>query len=241
VNRAPSRARFAAELALAGGLVGYHAIVSGRWSREQRLASNLALAGATIALGRASGLTTRDMGIARADLRHGVVLGASVALPLTTAVAAASTFGPTRRFFGDGRTKGLRRPDVLFEVLVRIPLETAIAEEVVFRGVHLALARRVHPSAAWAAVRTSLAFGLWHVPPTLTGPRHAEGGSDTDFPPTIDASGAVAAAVVSTAVAGGLFAALRYRSGSIAAPAVVHAAVNGTAFVAAYLADQRGG
>jgi membrane protease YdiL (CAAX protease family) len=124
--------------------------------------------------------------------------------------------------------------------LVRIPLETAIAEEVVFRGVHLALARRVHPSAAWAAFRTSLAFGLWHVPPTLAGPRHA-GGERAGVPPRPGAPGAVAAAVASTAVAGGLFAALRYRSGSIAAPAIVHAAVNGTAFVAAFHADQRRG
>ena len=49
---------------------------------------------------------------------------------------------------------------------MRIPLETALAEEIIFRGVLLGLGLRTRPRLG-AVVSSSIWFGLWHVYPTL--------------------------------------------------------------------------
>jgi len=119
--------------------------------------------------------------------------------------------------------------DAAYALFARIPIETALAEEVLFRGVHLAATRRMY-SSGWAALRTSLAFGAWHVPPSW---RHGAGKS------VGGRAAAVALDVGTTTLAGLAFTRLRTRSGSVVAPALVHAALNGTAFAAAVFAHRR--
>ena len=112
---------------------------------------------------------------------------------------------------------------------MRIPLATAIAEELTFRGALLGLARRRSPAAAVGWI--SLLFGASHALPTL---QHYEGNP---------ASGLVAdprkgrwvaglGTTLSTAGAGCLFAWLRLRSRSLLAPTLAHAASNASAYLA---------
>jgi membrane protease YdiL (CAAX protease family) len=117
-----------------------------------------------------------------------------------------------------------------YRALVRIPLGTALLEELAFRGVLFAAWRR-RSGTFTAAVGSSLVFGLWHIRPTydLLAANDVSGGAAVD-------ALAVAAAVVTTAAAGGFFVWLRVRGESLAAPFVAHAGVNALAIVAAFAA-----
>jgi uncharacterized protein len=119
----------------------------------------------------------------------------------------------------------------VFETLVRIPLETALAEEVIFRGVLLALGLRSR-SRGWAIVTSSVLFGLWHVVPRLGAPaRDAYGRPDAS---------ATAAVFATTAIAGAGFAWLRLRAGSVLAPVLAHAALNMAAFAGVWATRETG-
>jgi membrane protease YdiL (CAAX protease family) len=214
---------------LAGGvLVAYH-FVHGRGARHHRLLANVATAAAAVGAGRAVGLSFEEMGVAPRHLRRGITVGAAVGLPLAAAIALAGRAEPTRRFFADEKARHMTADEAAYALFARIPLETALAEEVLFRGVHLAVTRRMYTD-GWAVLRTSLAFGAWHVPPAL---RH------TADDPTSRRIAAAATDVAVTSLAGIAFARLRLRSGSVVAPAVVHAALNGTALAASYVAHRR--
>jgi membrane protease YdiL (CAAX protease family) len=99
-------------------------------------------------------------------------------------------------------------------------------EEAAFRGVLQASLRRVLPAPAAIAV-TSAVFGLWHIRPTADALRinGVEAGR---------LAGPVTAAVGATAAAGLLLSGLRERSGSLAAPMLLHLSANSGAVVAAW-------
>ncbi|WP_338889662.1 CPBP family intramembrane glutamic endopeptidase [Rhodococcus sovatensis] len=90
-------------------------------------------------------------------------------------------------------------------VLLRIPVGTVVAEELVFRSVFDAVAPTLSP----------IFFGLWHIHPARA------------------AGDSVLGTVVGTALAGGVFSCLRRRSGSVLAPALLHYAVNASGAVLA--------
>ena len=157
--------------------------------------------------------------------------GLAAALPIVAGVGAAVAIPQTRRLLADDKITGTGRAEAAFETLVRIPLETALAEEVIFRGVLLGLGLRSR-SRIGAVASSSIWFGLWHVYPTLGSlARGGGGGVVGDRPHHV--GGATAGVVAATAGAGALFAALRLRSGSVAAPVIAHAALNMAAFAGA--------
>ncbi len=96
-----------------------------------------------------------------------------------------------------------------------IPVGTVALEELAFRGVLLGLLLRL-TTAGWAVVASSVCFGLWHIP-------------------GVDGAVGLAGTVLATTAAGGLFAWLRLRAGSLLAPALAHLAFNSVAFTAAWL------
>ena len=115
------------------------------------------------------------------------------------------------------------------EALVRIPIGTALFEELLFRGVLLALLLILfRPGLAVACC--SVLFGLWHVLPAL-GFADANAGLGSGGGADVVA---VVVTVVVTALAGVVLACVRLRSGSLVAPGIVHAMVNATALVAAW-------
>jgi hypothetical protein len=127
-------------------------------------ANALAAAGLLL-IGRRRALSWAQLGVGRdragAGLRIGIAAGAAIAV----VIGALVTWPWSRRFFEDGSLVGVGVAGMLYQVLVRIPLGTALFEEVAFRGVLLGAWRRAGLRAAGAA--TSALFGLWHVVPTL--------------------------------------------------------------------------
>ncbi len=135
--------------------------------------------------------------------------------------------------FNDRRVDG-GIPRLFYEVTIRIPLGTVLLEEVAFRGALPAVfAKRM--STFRAVVYSSGLFGLWHVLPSL---------NLADVNPVFEGLlgtglvgqlGGVAIAVVGTFLLGMWLCFLRYRSGSILAPIIVHVASNTGGYVLAFL------
>lgn len=220
---------------LAGAaLLAYHGAVHGRGTPNRRIAANLTVATASVAGAAAFGVTPDEMGIAPARLRRGARVGVVTALPLVAGVTGAFAARRGRTLLHDRRVDALAPRAVAFELIVRIPLETALAEEILFRGVHYALVRRDVPTVQ-AVATTSLVFGLWHVPPALAALGRTTAGERVGAT-AARRTGAVAGTVAITALAGAGFTLLRIRSGSLLAPVIVHAAVNATAFSASWIA-----
>jgi uncharacterized protein len=191
---------------------------------------NLLLTAALLVAARGLGLSAAELGLARPALRPGWRWGAGtavvVAAVLVVAVAAREYVGPVATLLGDQRA-ALPPDELRYHAAVRIPLGTAVFEEVAFRGVLFAvLARVLRP---WTAVTVSSAvFGLWHVAPTIVGLRINE-----VVPASPEGVGAIVGAVVVTSVAGVGFCWLRLRSGSLLAPILAHWATNALGLLAA--------
>jgi membrane protease YdiL (CAAX protease family) len=182
---------------------------------------------------RVGGCSARDLGLDREHLGHGLRLGAAAAAVLAVVLAAGVVLPATRDLFADRRVDPHSVTLLLYHTLVRIPLGTVVLEETLFRGVLLGLAlRRWSPRAAVAF--SSVLFGLWHLLP-------ARGVSG--FNPLVAAAtqGAlphvlpIVLAVGATALAGVVFCWMRLRTGSLAAPAVLHLAGNSLAYLLAWI------
>jgi uncharacterized protein len=190
----------------------------------------LALLAVLVAV-RVGGCDARDLGLDREQLGQGLRLGAAAAAVLAVVLIVGAALPATRELFAD------RRVDphsvlLLYNTLVRIPLGTVVLEETLFRGVLLGLAlRRWSPPVAVAF--SSVLFGLWHLLPArgLSGfnPMVA-----TATQGTLRHGLVIVLAVAATALAGAIFCWLRLRTGSLAAPSMLHLAGNSLAFLLAW-------
>ncbi len=233
----PGAAGVVADVGVGLVLVGYHAAVHGRGARHHRLGLNLAAAAVAVGAGTAAGLTVPEMGISPGAVRRGALVGAAVAGPLVGAVAAAYGSDRSRRLLHDRRVETLAPRDLAFEAGVRIPVETALAEEVLFRGVYEAWLRR-HGSVTYSTAVGALVFGLWHVPPARASLDRTSAGARVGDR-RAHRAGAVAVTVGTTALAGVGFSLLRRSSGSVVAPIVVHATLNAAGLIGAWTVARR--
>ena len=199
--------------------------------RRWHLPTNLVAAGALLATARAGDMTARELGITRSQVasaaRHGVGVSATIA----ATVGLVASPRRLRHLFADDRVRAASHREVAFETLARIPVGTALFEEVAFRGVLSGLLLRIMaPGPAYLA--SAAAFGLWHVLPTLRD--HA--GSPTAG--RVSPSTAAISSVLLTAPAGLAFEGLRRRTDSLLAPVLAHAALNASAYLAAQAAHR---
>jgi membrane protease YdiL (CAAX protease family) len=219
--------------ALAAALVAYNNVIN-RWPPFHRLyvPINLCVAAGVIGLAvgpldlkaeAALGVTGSDLSLAA----EGAALGVLLTMPLYLALASPRW----AEIVADRRLEGSSLRQLLYRILIRVPLGTVLLEEVAFRGVLFGLL--LDYGLAVAAVSSSVAFGLWHIVPT-----HA----------TVKVNRMVNGTGTWTAVTGGvlvgmgaglIFIWLRLRTGTLAAPFGLHAAVNSSATVAAFLALRR--
>jgi uncharacterized protein len=212
----------AAELAAYNNVAGRQ-----RWHERWYPAVNLGVTGAALAAAAASGLTAADLGLQPGRLASGVRSGGPPAAALAAGWLILAAVPAARPLLGDQRITGLSWPEVAYQTGVRIPAGTVLWEETAFRGVLQAALGRVLPRPAALAVNSAL-FGIWHIRPTIDALRVnqvATGGRA--------ALGPVTAAVAGTAAAGLLLSALRERSGSLAAPVLLHLTANCGAALAA--------
>jgi CAAX protease family protein len=210
-----------AVLAAYNNVLGVHPWHNRRYVRVNLCATAVALAAAAL-----SGLTPADLGLGRGRWlpgRPGYRLAATVAAGwlLIAAVPAA------RPLLDDKRITSLDAREAAYQALVRIPVGTALWEEVAFRGVLQAALRRVMPKTTAIAV-TSCLFGVWHIRPTLQALR-ANGLAGA---PGRTVAG-VTAAVAATTAGGVLFSWLRERTGSLTAPILLHVATNSGGLITA--------
>jgi len=214
-------------------LAAYNNLISRHpWHYRRYVPLNLGATGAALAAAAAGGLTAADLGAGRGRWspgRAGAGWSAATAAAWALAVAAPAA----RPLLRDERVAGLDGRAAAYQALVRIPLGTVLWEETAFRGVLQAALRRVASESAAMAV-TSGVFGIWHIRPTLQALR-ANGLADR---PGRAAAG-TAAGVAATIAAGLLLSRLRVRSGSLAAPVLLHLAANSGGVVAAWAVAYR--
>jgi CAAX protease family protein len=204
------------------------------WHRRWYPAVNALAAAGALGAAVASGLTLGELGLGRDRVRAGLRLGAAVAAPVVAGYGVGALVPAARPLLDDQRVAGLGRRELAYQVLVRIPVGTVVWEEIAFRGVLRAALRRVAGEPA-ATVAGSVVFGLWHVRPAVEALEVnglAGGRGARIF--------AVTGVVAGTAGAGVLLSLLRERSGSLAAPVVLHLAANCVGALAGALAGRTG-
>lgn len=198
-----------AALTLATALVALSGLVSPRLP-ERWAAVVHAVFGASLAA-----VTRAPLGLRPPALRGGLGAGATAAAVVTTGVAAASAVPGVRSAM---KARDLPATPTRWLIL-RIPLGTVWAEELAYRG-----ALGYLGASAFGPTRgrllQSVAFGLSHIADARA------------------AGEPVVGTVVTTGIAGWVFAWLAERSGSLVAPMLAHLAVNEAGALAA-LAVQR--
>ncbi len=189
---------------------------------------------------RADGLGANDLGLATRRLPDGLRWGAAVSGGLIAVYLVGLALPWTRDLFNDDRADvGLQA--LLWRTLVAIPFGTVLMEEIAFRGVLPAMFRRRTTGHANGALRAdiyaALLFGVWHVLPSLDLTESNQALGDL-LPGPVGVVLAIAAGVVGTAIAGMVLTWLRNRSGSLAAPVMVHITSNSIGFVIAWFVQR---
>jgi membrane protease YdiL (CAAX protease family) len=193
---------------------------------------NLAAAAMLLSVAFAGfGANAETLGL-RGPHRRGALIGIAAASALVAPLFIALAHPATADLVADERVAGLDRGELAFRVLVRIPLATALLEEVAFRAVLPALWR---PAGRKLEVLVpSLAFGLWHIVPALDALEANDPAAGWNTMVL-----AVGASVLVTAAAGALLIWFKGRMKTLAAPLAFHASLNSLATVAAWLAIGR--
>lgn len=164
-----------------------------------------------------------ELGLGRAQVGSGVRLGVAAALVVGAVISIAVALPPTRSFFAASSIGADSTLQHALEPLLVIPLGTVVFEEVIFRGVLLALLLR-RCTTRGAVVASAVIFGCWHLVPAI---------SAADGKQAAAAVGTIVGTLAVTTIAGLGFAWLRLRSGSLAAPILAHVATNSLAYTAA--------
>lgn len=148
-------------------LASYANIVANRVLDEAwHIPFNLGILGVALLIARRAGTTWTSMGLRKDRRRRGLTVGGVVIGIIAVGVAIGIAIPATRELFRDDRIINNSVGWVLFQVFLRVPLATALYEEVLFRGIVFGmLIRRRSPLSA--ALITSVLFGLWHILPTL--------------------------------------------------------------------------
>ena len=190
------------------------------------LPCNLAFAGVITLVGAAMlELSRVELGIDAVMGHAGISLAAVVLFALGAFAFASSRHGHR---IADERVAGMHGGALAYYVLIRIPLGTALTEEVVFRGMLFAAWRAAGLSILGAALCSSVAFGLWHIAPTVNGVRI----NDPDAS-EVKVRAAVLGAILLTTVAGLGLTWLRVETGGLLGPIVLHAGINSMGALAA--------
>ena len=197
----------------------------------------LAAAAAAVLLGVRAGAGFREQGLSPDTAVSGTRVGLAAAVPIALLVGLGAFFPPTRRFFRDARVTQATPADAAYELFFRIPLATAAGEEVMFRSALEGILARSR-SPLQAALISAPLFGVWHVLPALDR-LHSNPGFSSVHRGGIKRRAAVVACTVGLTAAASLgLSWLRRRSGSVAAPILVHYGINAGGFAGGWIASR---
>ena len=207
-------------LLLIGLILAYGFILSRYVPERLHFAANAVASVLVIVYGFSCGLDLTAMGLGPHLITTGIVVATACSLAVMVVVGLVTWLVPAR--YLSANSELTRSGKIAYETAVRIPLSTALSEEILFRGVLLAVLLQY-----WAVVPSmlvgSIVFGLWHVMP-----------SSRDH-----ARAAVLPIVLMTAIAGAFFCWLRLLSGSIAAPWLLHWTFNTSALLAIHFVHRK--
>lgn len=173
-----------------------------------------------------------DLGLSRDRIGSGLRWGGVVAGITATVLLIGVALPATRPLFEDDRVRSLSGWGVLFAAFVRVTFGTVLLEEVAFRSV--APAVLATKTTRWKAIGlASLAFGLWHILPSMS--LHTVNPVADDTVGRLPVWVTVAGSVVSTTFVGIWLSFLRQRSGSILAPMLAHWSSNALGYLFAYV------
>ncbi|MBO0852863.1 MAG: CPBP family intramembrane metalloprotease [Nocardia sp.] len=185
---------------------------------------------ALVLLMRRRGLGWHELGLSPRDWRRGTRYALAAIAIVAGAVIIGALLPITRPFFMADRYSTLS--GALIASMIVIPLQTAIPEELAFRGVlHGTLDRAYGVRGAFVA--GSLLFGCWHIASSLGLTSGNRGLSAVLGDGVAGRIAGIALAVLATAGAGIVFTWLRRRSGSLLAPIALHWSLNGAGALAA--------
>jgi membrane protease YdiL (CAAX protease family) len=231
--RAPRPLFDAREVAAIALTCATNAVVHRVLPHETHIAANLLAAAGVVGLAASAGASLDDLGLRPEEIGPGAKLGAAVAGTIAGGVLVGALVPRTRAFFADERVSEVGHGRAAYELALRIPLGTALAEELLFRsGLTALFARR----RSWpvAMLMSNAVFGLWHVLPT-TASLDTSAASERIGEHRDRGVAAVAGVVAATAAGGVGFSALMRRARSVSAPVLVHAVLNGTTYTASRL------
>lgn len=182
-----------------------------------------------LAIGVWDGNTWTDMGLGWHLLIPGLIWGLGCIGLITLVYLVGTIFKKTRDAFKDDRINAMSGGKVVLSALVEVPFGTVLLEEIAFRAVLFSMLARRY-GVIWGLVISSILFGLWHILPSW--------GTHEQNPALGNMVGsgrkgniiAVALSVLTTAIAGVIFAGLRLVSGSVLAPMGFHWATNGMGY-----------
>jgi uncharacterized protein len=196
-------------LSLSAALLGW-SFVSPRLPSAWRVVLQAGLGGLLVLV------TRTPLGLCSPRLRAGMRLGSAAAAVAATAVAATTPLPPVRLSMAV-RELPASAPGWL---LLRIPVGTVWAEEAAYRAALASVGSRAFGKSAGRLLQAAV-FGLSHIADARA----------TGEP--------VVATVLVTGIGGWLFGWLADRCGSLAAPMLVHLAINEAGAVAALIVQRR--
>ncbi len=219
----------AAILALAGyANIITNSILDDAW----HIPFNLGILGVALLIARRAGTTWSSMGLRSDKAKRGVTVGLVIIGIIVVGIAVGIAIPSVRELFRDDRVIDNSVAWVLFQALVRVPLATALYEEVLFRGIVFGmLIRRRSPLTA--ALMTSALFGLWHILPTIDTLQTNPAGNL--FTGAIGLAIAIAGAIAGTFIAGLGFLWVRLYANSTYAAVLAHIGTNSVALLGALL------
>jgi membrane protease YdiL (CAAX protease family) len=195
-------------------------------------AANLLVGFLAVTAARRRDYSLAELGLSAAGWQRGWKLGLGLGVIVVAAIAILT--GPLYQLEPDPAVRGMPLVVLAWQVLIRIPVGTALFEETMFRGLLYASWHRV-AGWPWAALWSSVAFAFWHVVVELHRQErlgHRWGG---------DAFTAAIPTLLFLFAVGLLFCLLRRRTHGVVAPAIVHWSANAAAAVATYIVTNGGG
>jgi membrane protease YdiL (CAAX protease family) len=222
------------ELSTVAVIAASNIVLNRALPRGADVPAGLAAASIVALMALRSGATVSDVGLDGDARPTSVRLGLSLGVPIGTAIMLGAFSNRLRRFYDGDRMASTGLFEALYQFGIRIPIATAAAEEIIFRG-GLEAVLRLRRSPEQAALLSSLLFGFWHVLPTLDRMDADQSLAEIHDGSLLRRAAGVATTVAFTFAAGLGFSLLRRRTGSILAPIIVHASFNGGGYIGSWL------
>lgn len=194
----------AQELVLVILILLYGTVLARLVPRKFHVYLNISIALVAILLGIAFNVTLEQMGLGLQHILPGIYVAIGASLIITVATLIISAIPPLRHYFlGDDLAHASGKL-IAFEAAIRIPLSTALIEEILFRGVLLGLLL-LNNSTFVAVLVSAIIFGLWHVFPTINTIESNDGVADKIQNKKSRKAGSVLGVIIVTTIAGLFF------------------------------------